>query len=56
MRYIIAFVFLSMACKPSSDRGEFVAMSDGEVGELISSNDPDKMVKGFYLVGEKKIR
>lgn len=29
--------------------------SNETVDALIRSNDPDKMVKGFYLIGEKKM-
>lgn len=29
--------------------------SNANVDELIRSNNPDKMVKGFYLIGEKKM-
>jgi hypothetical protein len=55
MRYIIALIFLSIACKPSSKREELSAISEGTVEELIKSNDPNRIVKGFYVVGEKRL-
>jgi len=50
----IALLSLVVGCNHSSKKDEMTS-SDESIDELIKSNNPDKMVNGFYLIGEKKM-
>jgi hypothetical protein len=51
---LIGIVLLDFRCSKSSKKNEAISLSE-DVGILIRSNDPNKMVEGFYLIGEKRM-